>query len=132
MKNWMYGALIGLFVVVIIAGTVSGQPSTEDRAANLGSRIMCPVCQGSAIANSPSETAVSMMDKVEELVIAGSTDDEVLQYFRERYGDNIILDPPFAGKTLLVWLLPIAAFGAGVWMIVRRKRKVPEQVGSEG
>ncbi len=128
----MYGALIALFGVVIVFGTIAGQPSAADRAAAIGSRIMCPVCQGSAIANSPSETAVTMMDKVEELVAAGYTDDEVLQYFRERYGDNIILDPPFAGKTLLVWLLPVAAFGAGVWMIVRRRRKVPEQVGSEG
>jgi len=127
----MYGALIALFTVVIVVGTISGEPSAADRASAIGSRIMCPVCQGSAIANSPSETAVSMMDKVEELVDAGWTDDEVLEYFRERYGDNIILDPPFAGKTLLVWLLPVVAFGIGVWMIIRRRRKDPVHVGSE-
>ena len=131
MKNWMYGALIAIFAVVIVLGTLSGEPSAEDRAAAIGSRIMCPVCQGSAIANSPSETAVSMMDKVEELVDAGRTDDEILQYFSDRYGDNIILDPRFEGKTLLVWLLPVAAFGVGVWMIIRRRRKAPEHVGSE-
>ncbi len=130
MRNWVYGVLIGVFAVVIVAGTISGQPSQDDRAANLGSRIMCPVCQGSAIGNSPSETAVAMMDKVEELIATGLTDDEVLQYFRDRYGDTIILDPPVAGKTLPVWLLPVAAFGVGIWMIIRRRRRSPTPAGS--
>ncbi len=131
MKNWVYLALIAVFGVVILVGTISGQPSAEDRAAAIGARIMCPVCQGSAISSSPSETAVAMMDKVEELIAAGYTDDEVLDYFRARYGDNIILDPPFAGKTLLLWLLPGVVVGLGVWMIVRRKRTEPASVGGE-
>ena len=130
-NNWVYAALIGIFVVIIVIGATSGETSAEDRASAIGARIMCPVCQGSAIANSPSETAVEMMDKVEELVNSGMTDDEVLAYFRDRYGENIILDPPFAGKTLLLWLLPAAALGVGTWAILRRKRKTPVSAGSE-
>ncbi len=122
MKNRLYLVLIGVFSIIIIVGAIMGDASPEDRARAIGSRIMCPVCQGSAISNSPSETATTMMDKVEELVVAGWSDDQVLDYFRDRYGENIILDPVFGGKTLLVWLLPGAAFGVGVWMIMRRRR----------
>jgi len=122
MKNRIYLVLIGAFSVIIMVGAIMGDASPDDRARAIGSRIMCPVCQGSAISNSPSDTAETMMDKVEELVLAGWSDDQVLTYFRDRYGENIILDPVFGGKTLLVWLLPAAAFGVGVWMIVRRRR----------
>ena len=130
MKNRYYLVLIGVLSVVIIVGAIAGDPSPEDRAHAIGARIMCPVCQGSAIANSPSETATSMMDKVNELIVAGMTDDQILSYFSARYGENIILDPPFGGKTLLVWLLPAAAFGIGVWMILRRRRRTEPRVGS--
>ncbi|MDH5616490.1 MAG: cytochrome c-type biogenesis protein CcmH, partial [Acidimicrobiia bacterium] len=59
----------------------------------------------------------------EEKVAAGETDQQIVAYFQARFGDGIYLDPPFAGKTLLVWLLPVFAVGAGVWMILSRRRK---------
>ncbi|MGB8360286.1 MAG: cytochrome c-type biogenesis protein CcmH [Acidimicrobiia bacterium] len=46
-----------------------------------------------------------------------------MQYFRARYGEGILLDPPFSGKTLLIWILPILAVGGGVWMILTRRRQ---------
>lgn len=123
MKNTVYLVVIGLLASIIVIGAFSSSPSHDNRVEAIGSRIMCPVCQGSAITNSPSETAVAMLAKVDELVGAGMTDDEILAYFQARYGEYIILDPAFRGKTLLIWLLPVAAFGVGVWMITRRKRK---------
>ncbi|MCL1593674.1 MAG: cytochrome c-type biogenesis protein CcmH [Actinomycetia bacterium] len=124
MKNRFYVVAIVALLVVIGVGAIAGNASPEDRANAIGARIMCPVCQGSAIANSPSETATSMMDKVDELVAAGMSDDQIITYFADRYGENIILDPAFRGKTLFVWLLPAVAFGLGIWMIARRRRKV--------
>ena len=129
MKSRLHLVLIGLFLVVILVGAFAAQSSPGDRAEAVGARIMCPVCQGSAIANSPSDTAVAMMDKVDELIAAGMTDDEILVFFRDRYGENIILDPEFGGKTLLVWLLPIAALGAGVWMIWRTRMSTEKAAG---
>lgn len=122
MKRFGHVILIAAFSAIVVMGAIAGSPSSNDRAEAVGTRIMCPVCQGSAIANSPSDTAVSMMDKVEELVASGWSDEEILDFFRERYGDNIILDPPFSGKTLLLWLLPFGAFGVGVPMILGRRR----------
>ena len=83
----------------------------------------CPVCQGEAIGDSPSETSTAMMDIVEEKVAAGESDAQIVDYFTDRYGNGILLDPPFSGSTLLVWLLPGATVAGGVWMILSRKRQ---------
>ena len=114
---------------VVVVGLVMGDSAPQDRVDSLGSRIKCPVCQGEAIGDSPSETARAMVEIVKEKVAAGETDIQIVDYFTARYGDGILLDPPFAGRTLLVWLLPIAAVAGGVWMIMTRRRK-PSEGGS--
>jgi cytochrome c-type biogenesis protein CcmH len=111
---------VGLAAVVVV-GLVMGDRTDEDRARAIGSRVKCPVCQGVAIADSPSETARAMMDVVEERIAEGWSDQQIIDYFRERYTDSIVIDPPFAGNTLLVWLLPGVAVVAGVFMIASRR-----------
>ena len=113
---------VGLAIVVGF-GMVQGDRSAEDRAHDIGTRVKCPVCQGVAIADSPSETARAMMDVVEERIAEGWSDREIIDYFSERYTDSIVIDPPFAGNTLLVWLLPGFAVIAGVFMIYSRRKK---------
>jgi cytochrome c-type biogenesis protein CcmH len=112
---------------IVVVGLVQGDKSDEDRARAIGSRVKCPVCQGVAIADSPSETARAMMDVVEERIAEGWSDNQIIDYFSERYTDSIVIDPPFAGNTLLVWLLPLLAVVAGVFMIfTRRKAPAPK------
>lgn len=112
---------------VVVVGLIQGDRTDEDRARSIGSRVKCPVCQGVAIADSPSETARAMMDVVEERVADGWSDDQIIDYFSERYTDSIVIDPPFSGNTLLVWLLPALAVVAGIFMIfTRRKAPTPE------
>ncbi|MBT8197265.1 MAG: cytochrome c-type biogenesis protein CcmH [Acidimicrobiia bacterium] len=115
-------AITGVLAIVILVGFVQGDPEPEDRVARLGSAIKCPVCQGEAIIDSPSPTAEAMMDVLEEKVAAGETDGQIVDYFTARFGDGIYLDPPFAGRTLLVWLIPMAAVVGGFWMILSRRR----------
>jgi len=112
---------VGLAVIVVI-GLVQGDKSDEDRARAIGSRVKCPVCQGVAIADSPSETARAMMDVVEERIADGWSDNQIIDYFSERYTDSIVIDPPFAGNTLLVWLIPMLAVVAGGFMIFTRRK----------
>lgn len=120
--------LAGLFTaalaVIVVVGIAIGDSTPQDRVQALGSSIKCPVCQGEAIADSPSETATAMMDVVAEKVDEGLTDDEVFEYFQARYGDGILLDPPFRGRTLLLWLLPVAAVVVGVFMILGRRQSL--------
>ena len=115
---------------IVVVGLVQGDKSDEDRARSIGSRVKCPVCQGVAIADSPSETARAMMDVVEERIADGWSDNQIIDYFSERYTASIVIDPPFAGNTLLVWLLPLLAVVAGVFMIFTR-RKAPAAKSDE-
>ena len=69
---------------VVAWGFVVGEETRTDRVLALGNRIKCPVCQGEAIAESPSETAVAMMDIVAERVEAGQTDRQIIDYFTVR------------------------------------------------
>jgi cytochrome c-type biogenesis protein CcmH len=119
-------ATAGLFTValaaVVVVGIIAGDPTPQDRVQALGSRIKCPVCQGEAIADSPSETAEAMMQVVAEKVDEGLTDGEIYEFFRVRYGDGILLDPPFNSRTVLLWLLPVGAVAVGVFMILGRRQ----------
>ena len=121
--------LTAVLAAVVIVGLILGDSTEEDRVKALGARIKCPVCQGEAIGDSPSETARAMVEIVEEKVAAGETDSQIVDFFTARYGNGILLDPPFSGSTLLVWLLPVAAVAGGIWMILSRKRQ-PTKTGA--
>lgn len=123
LRRWAARVVTVVLAAIVVVGFVLGDPRPEDRVAALGASIKCPVCQGEAIIDSPSATARAMLEIVEEKVAAGETDRQIVSYFQGRFGDGILLDPPFAGKTLLVWILPVFAVGGGVWMILTRRRK---------
>ena len=127
-RKWLGPAVMVVLAVVVVAGIVMGEETESDRAQSLGERIKCPVCQGEPIADSPSETARAMMEIVEERVAAGESDQQIVDYFTARYGDGILLDPPFAGRTLALWILPFVALAGGVVLILGRRRK--ETAGS--
>lgn len=125
--GWVVTATLA---VVVVVGFAMGDARPEDRVASIGASIKCPVCQGEAIIDSPSPTAKAMMEIVAEKVAAGETDQQIESYFQARFGEGILLDPPFAGKTLLVWILPVLAIAGGVWLILTRRRK-PEAIPME-
>lgn len=128
-RRILAGGITAVLAAIIVVGIAVGDPTPADRAQELGARIKCPVCQGEAIVDSPSETAEAMMAVVIEQVELGQTNDEVLTYFKARYGDGILLDPPFWGRALALWLLPPVAILAGVVLILRR-RQVPQETVS--
>lgn len=121
--RWVGVAVTLALAAVVVVGIVMGEPSEDDRVRSLGARIKCPVCQGEPIVDSPSETARAMMEIVAERVAAGQSDEQIIDYFTERYGDGILLDPPVGGRTLLLWILPFVALAAGVVLILGRRRK---------
>lgn len=121
-RRWIAGVVTAALAAIVLFGLVDGEPSASDRVASLGNRIRCPVCQGEPISDSPSETATAMMRIVAERVAMGESDGQIIEYFRARYGDWIVLDPPFRGATLVLWLLPLLALAGGVVLIARRIR----------
>jgi cytochrome c-type biogenesis protein CcmH len=106
-------------------------PVLEARVQTLGKQLRCAVCQGMSIADSPAAMAKSQLDTVRRLVSEGKTDQEVLDYFVERYDEWVLLDPRPKGFATLVWLGPSVALLAGfvfVLWFVRSRNSLPAPV----
>lgn len=121
------GLLAGIVALLVVAvvGMLATGSTPKDRAYELEQRLRCPVCQSVSIADSPSETAQTMRVAVAEQVAAGRSDEQIIDYFRARYGDWVLLDPPATGPTLLVWLLPLAGavIGTAALLTMRARRR---------
>lgn len=85
-----------LLLAVAVIGLLRGGPAPVDRAYELEQRLRCPVCKSVSIAESGSDTAVAMRQVVTEQIAAGRSDAEIVDYFRARYGDWVLLDPRHA------------------------------------
>ncbi|MDQ2791021.1 MAG: cytochrome C biosynthesis protein [Pseudonocardiales bacterium] len=118
-----------VLLVVTAVGLLLGGTGVRDRASELQQRLRCPVCKSVSIDESQSQTAVAMRRAVAEQVAAGRGDAEIIDYFRARYGDWVLLDPPFRGTTALLWLLPAAATLVGVAILLARARRVVPPAG---
>lgn len=117
--------LTAVLLAVAVIGLLTRPPQPRDRAYDLEQRLRCPTCQTVSVADSPSETAVAMRSAIEQQVAAGRSDDDILRYFRQRYGSWVLLDPPARGTTLLVWLLPALAVGVAAVVVARLLRRSP-------
>lgn len=115
------GAILVLLGVVAV-GLVAGSGTPADRAYELQQRLRCPVCKTVSIAESMSDTAVAMRATVEEQIEAGRSDEEIIVWFTERYGEWVLMDPPASGDTLPLWLIPLGVAAAAVALLLSRRR----------
>jgi len=95
------------------------EPMQEARAEALGQMILCPVCDGQAINGSDSAVAVAMRATLRAQIRAGNSDKQILGWFRERYGENIISHPPLTPATGILWLMPVLILTIGGVLIFR-------------
>lgn len=100
-------------------------PQMEARARTIGKDLRCPVCQNQSIDDSDADLARDLRLLVRKRLVAGDTDSQAKQYIVDRYGDYVLLDPPFKTITLVLWLGPaallLAALAAG-WSFLRRRK----------
>lgn len=97
----------------------------EARLANLSRELRCVVCQNEALSESPADLAETMRREIRDLMKAGKTDAQVIEFLVARYGDFVLFRPPFKPVTYLLWVGPFAflVFGAGVWYVALRARR---------
>ena len=107
---------------------ITSAVQVQETAERIGSQLRCPVCQALSVADSSSEAARAMQDRIAELVAQGYTDVQIEDYFVDRYGEWVRLEPPKEGLDLLVWLGPVVLFGLGGLAIVARRGTMPGKV----
>ena len=97
----------------------------EARARDLSAQLRCLVCQNQSIDDSDATLAHDLRNLVRERLSAGDSDAQVMAFLVARYGDFILLQPPFRLGTLLLWGTPLLALllgGAGIALAARRRR----------
>ena len=100
------------------AQSVIEDPVMEARVMGLSAELRCLVCQGQSLAESHADFAVDMRRKMQELMESGMTDQQVVDYLVERYGDFIRFRPPMKGTTALLWFGPLLLFVVGTSVLV--------------
>ena len=117
-------ALLAIAATLVLAARPH-EATADERLDRITAELRCPVCQGLSVKDSPSETARQMRDLVAERIREGRTDAEIAAEFRAAYGDWVLLSPPIASWSGIVWLAPLTAIAAGVVLATARVRTGP-------
>lgn len=113
-----------LSVQAVEPNEILKDPELEARAREVGKGLRCVVCQNQAIDDSNSELAGDMRVLVRERITAGDSNQQVIDYMVDRYGDYVLLDPPFKAATLVLWVGPAAIAGFGLlWVVMLFRRR---------
>ena len=135
----MRRALLGFLVVLLLAAgppavdaatnpdEILADPALEQRARGLTKQLRCLVCQNQSIDDSDADLARDLRRIVREQLVAGKSDAEIIDYLTARYGDFVLLKPPFEPATWGLWLGPaavlvIAALGIVAYVRTRAAR----------
>ena len=95
----------------------------ENRIKSINQNIRCLVCESQTIDESNSPLAKDLRSIVRSKVLNNETDESIYNYFRERYGDYIIMKPPFKNSTLFLWIAPFIFLSIGFVLILKYQRK---------
>lgn len=110
-------------------GEMLADPALEARARDISKDLRCLVCQNQSIDDSDAQLARDLRVLVRQRLAAGSSNEEVVGYVVSRYGDFVLLRPPFKLSTYALWIGPAVIFVGGLLAIVvfyRRRAGIAE------
>lgn len=112
---------------------VLADPALEARARAISATLRCLVCQNESIDDSNADLAREIRLIVRERLVAGDTDEQVVQYLVDRYGEYVLLKPVFAPHTLVLWTAaPLVLVIGGIAIVIAARRKRAMAVPAEG
>ena len=130
--------LLGLLLLaaLLLSGGVANAQGTEpdlgydeEEALSIDRMLICPVCPAETIDQAQVELSKQMRRIVREMLTQGASREEILDFFVDRYGPEVLAAPPRSGFNLLAWVIPAAGVLAGVvavpliiWSMARRGR----------
>ena len=132
--------LITLFFLLLIIPSVSWSkeaipvaedPVVEKRMLALTMDLRCLVCQNESVADSRADFSNDIRREIREQIKANKTDQEIVQFLVDRYGDFVLYNPPMKPTTIFLWFGPIVLFIIGLGTLIvylRRRREQMEEV----
>jgi len=125
------------FLAVLLLGfsmAVGAQDAAiERRVSQLSHELRCLVCQNQSLAESNAPLAQDLRNQIREQIAAGKSDQDVVDFMVQRYGDFVLYRPPFKASTLFLWAGPFLFLVLGLFFLFRflRNRRVPAPQLSE-
>lgn len=132
-KNWNYWWVACLAAALAwLAGTTPLQAQdrqvSDDEVNAVAKQLFCPVCQSEPLDVCGTLACRDWREEIRTQLSQGATEQQVIEYFAERYGDRVRAEPRFSGAGLVVWLVPIAALLIAGWYFVRYLQRIQTPV----
>lgn len=102
---------------------VLSDPVLEKRARNLSTGLRCMVCQNQSIDDSDADLARDLRLLVRERLVQGDTDEQVIDFLVDRYGEFVLLKPRLDQNTMILWSFPVLILIIGIGVIWYSRRK---------
>jgi cytochrome c-type biogenesis protein CcmH len=103
-------------------------PAQEARARRLSAELRCLQCQNQSIDDSDAPFSHEIRVLLREKIAVGKTDDEILDFLTDRYGQFVRLKPQFNLVTAVLWLGPFAVLGGGAALLLTRRRRRSDEL----
>ena len=91
----------------------------QDKRNQITKNLRCLICQGQSVYDSDSEFANSLKILVDKKLNEGLSEDQIYQYFKDKYGEWILYEPELNKNTYILWLLPVFIFLIGGAIIAK-------------
>jgi cytochrome c-type biogenesis protein CcmH len=95
----------------------------ELRARNISKNIRCMICQNQSIDESNASLAKDLRILIREKIKDGKSNEEIYKFLTDKYGDFILLKPPFKLSTFALWFLPLIFFVIGIFIVLFHNKK---------
>lgn len=132
MARWL-----SIFMLMVFAGAATAReaqpaadnPELEARMLRIAAELRCLVCQNETIAASHAGLAVDLRRQVREMLQQGKSDEQILAFMTQRYGDFVLYRPPWKATTILLWVGPALMLIGGfvaLMVVLRRRSRLPD------
>ena len=118
----VWAACLGGSACAVQPDEIMADPAKESRARDLSRELRCMVCQNQSIDDSEAPLAKDLRLLVRERLTNGDSDKQVLDFLVTRYGEFVLLKPPFELHTLLLWAVSPAALLIGIFALILMAR----------
>lgn len=134
--RWLFALTLGAMmalaapVLAVQPDEMLADPALEARARAISRDIRCPVCQGETIDDSNAQISRDLRIIIRERIMAGDTDQQVIDFVVDRYGEFVLFNPRATGTNLILWLagpVMLLAGGAIAFAALRRRGGPPEE-----
>lgn len=125
--------MIGVFVLLSLLAApafavqpdeVLSDPALEERARELSAQMRCLVCQNQSIDDSDAPLAKDLRVLIRDRLVAGDSNQQVVDYLVSRYGEFVLLKPRLTIKTLALWAGPFLILLLGAFIVWRQRRNM--------